>query len=168
MNDDPVWDSADDLARELADDPDWELYYDLRGRIRYLEREAGEGRLPECAVEGQCEDCFVASTTTCPISTDNDFISLLTYYSTGGSLFGQPAVRTQQSWAGPIRVKRLRTLIRVLQRHKIPMHWELVAKIVKEEEPALFPSPRSVLGTLISSPDRFSPGPPGSYFLNPG
>ncbi len=158
MSDDLVWDSADD--------PGWDIYDELWPHIRHLEHEAGEGRLPRCAFEGRCEDCPVASGKTCPISTDNDFISLLLYYSATDSGLSQLTAQSSQSWTQTVREQRLNLIARVLQRNKLAMHWELVAKIVKEEEPVLFPSPRSVLATLRGNPERFSMESPGSYFLN--
>ena len=46
------------------------------------------------------------------------------------------------------------------------MHWQLLARIVEEENPGLFPSHASIRGILASNPDQFSEDSPGSYFLD--
>ena len=91
----------------------------------------------------------------CPLASDGDFIALLHYYT------------SLHTAAEKLKQRRLHAIIRILERHRLPMHWELVARIVDDENPELFPSNRSVLGILAHNPDRFSEDSPGSYFLGP-
>ena len=138
----------------MANQLDWVLYYDdVQAHVRYLEVQARKGSLPTCATEERCEDCPLGG--QCPVSADNDFIALLLYYS------------SLHTVTENLRDRRLHAVVRVLRRHKLPMHWELVAQIVDKEEPQLFPSDKSVLGILTRNPDRFSEDSPGSYFLEP-
>ena len=137
----------------MAGQPGWDQYDDLQAHVRYLEVLAHQGILPVCATEGHCEECPLGA--VCPVASDIDFMALLHYYS------------SLHAAAEQLRERRLHAVIRVLRRHKLPMHWELLARILEEEEPKLFPSHRSVLGVLARNPDRFSEDSPGSYFLEP-
>ena len=135
----------------LAGQPDWNRYDDIQAHVRYLEVQAHQGILPACAAEGYCEECPLDA--VCPVASDSDFIALLRYY------------RSLHADAEQFKERRLHAVSRVLRRHQLPMHWELVARILEEEEPNLFPSHRSVLGILVHNPNRFSEDSPGSYFL---
>lgn len=134
---------------------DWLQYDDdvLQAQIRFLEGEARRGVLPECAVGGECYDCPLISDRICELALDADFMSLLSYYN---SIY-MAAKQLQQ--------RRVNAVAKVLQRHRLAMHWELVAKILKEEEPGLFSTDRAVLNILARNPHRFSQDTVGSYFL---
>ena len=135
----------------MAAQLDWDRYDDLQAHIRYLESEARRGFLPSCVTHSYCEECPLGA--RCPVASDNDFISLLEHFS------------TLYAAAEQLKERRLVAVSRVLQKHKLPMHWELVARIIDEEEPELFPSHRSVLGILVRNPSLFTEDSPGSYFL---
>ena len=137
----------------LAERSDGDQYDDLQAQVRFLEVQARQGILPACATGSHCDECPFSP--VCPIAPDRDFMALLHYYSSLHAVDEQ------------LKQRRLNAVIRILKRHRLPMHWELVAGIVEEEEPKLFPSHRSVLGILTRNPDRFSEDSSGSYFLGP-
>ena len=137
----------------MAEQPEWDHYDDLQALVRYLEVQARQGILPACATEGHCEECPLG--TECPAAYDSDFMSLLRYY------------RSLYSASERLRERRINAVVQVLQRHKLPMHWELVAQIVEDQEPKLFPSHWSVRSVLTRNPDQFSEDSSGSYFLEP-
>ena len=135
---------------------DWMPYDDvMQAHLRFLEGEAHRGVLPECAMGGQCYDCSLMSEFACELALDADFMALLTYYSS-------IHLATER-----LNRKRVNAVANVLKRHKLAMHWELVARIVKEEEPDLFSTDRSVLSILVRNPQRFFKDTQGSYFLAP-
>ena len=136
----------------MAEQPEWDQFDDLQALFRYLERQARQGILPACAAEGYCEECPLG--TECPVAYDSDSMSLLRYY------------QSQYAASERIKEKRINAVVQVLQRHKLPMHWELLVQIVEEKEPGLFPSRWSVRSVLTRNPDQFSEDSSGSYFLS--
>lgn len=136
--------------------PDWNQADDgVQVHARFLLAQARHGVLPECAIGGICEDCPLVSLATCPLAFDVDFMALLDHYN--------------EEYADYERLKerRLRALTRVLRRHKLAMHGELIARIVNEAEPGLFPNDKSVLATLAHHPEFFFEETPGAYCLAP-
>ena len=85
------------------------------------------------------------------MASDNDFIALLEYY------------QSRNVAAQEVRVRRTQVVADILQRHKVAMHWQLVAKIAIESEPILFPSPRAVQFILASDSHLFAEETPGCY-----
>ncbi len=69
--------------------------------------------------------------------------------------------------AEQLRERRMDAVARILRRHKIAMHWELLAAIVISGEDGLFLSERAVLATLAHNPDWFLEESPGCYRLLP-
>ena len=135
---------------------DWMPYDEvLWAHMRFLEGQARRGILPECAMGGQCYDCPLESEIECGVVLDADFLALLGYYCS-------IHLANEQ-----LNQNRVNAVSSVLKRHKLAMHWELVARIVKEEEPDLFSTDRSVLSVLVKNPQRFFKDTQGSYFLAP-
>ena len=87
------------------------------------------------------------------MTLDNDFISLLEYY------------QSRNVAAEEVRVRRKQVVADILQRHKVAMHWQLVAKIAIESEPTLFPSPRAVQFILASDSHWFAEEDSGLLLL---
>ena len=115
--------------------------------------QAYNGILPECSRGGLCQDCPVLNTLGCPIAADTDFMALLEYYSSRFEAVAE------------LRERRIDLVAEILRRHKLAMHWELIAKIAMEENPAVFTSQRSVLGILAQNPQLFRDESFGSYSL---
>ena len=128
-------------------------YEDVQAHVRFLSAEAYRGNLSGCPSGEQCEDCPWASLVACAIASDTEFMALLHVYA------------SEHAAAEQLRERRVNALVKILQRHKLAMHWEFVARIAIEAESDLFPSDRSVLGILVHHPERFSEDSAGSYIL---
>ena len=128
---------------------------DVEAHVQFLSREAYRGNLPTCAIRGICEDCPLVRRGACSVAADVDFIALLKYYC------------SIHAGVEEVRERRVTALVAILQRHGLEMHWEFVARIVRQEEPRLFSNDRSVLGTLANNHKWFSEGAPGCYYEAP-
>jgi hypothetical protein len=93
-----------------------------------------EGHLPDCVVhEGfRCWDCPFGDWRTCPVLGDPDFRSYLRWQHEREVLYRRR------------RGRRIQILTSILNKHKLSLHWELVAKIAMDEAPNLFDSPQAV------------------------
>ena len=128
----------------MANRPDRLLdYEELQAHSQALVAQAYGGNLPECSRGCLCEDCPILSHLGCPIAGDTDFIALLEYYS------------SRHEAISKLREKRIDVIAEILRRHKLAMHWELLARIAMAEDSTLFPNDRSVLGILSHNPEMF-------------
>jgi len=102
------------------------------------------GHLPDCVESGkECWECGWDEPSNCPLRTDPDYRSYLTYVNER-RLEGE---RTKQI--------RLQGVLNIYVRHKVPLHWEWAAQIATEEFPSLFPSSASVRQILYANPHLF-------------
>lgn len=110
---------------------------------QFLHREVGG--LPDCVrIEGaRCLDCPFGDWRRCPILLDPDVRSYLQWQ-------GERTIEYYRD-----RERKLTALRGVFRNHKIPLHWEIVARIVQEEDPSLFESPRSIRNLLFLNQDIF-------------
>ena len=99
----------------------------------------GDGELPPCITnrDGHCADCMYSDLESCPVLRDPDALSYLRW------------LYERAEFARQIRARRIEILRDILTRHKLPLHWEVIAKVALEEAPALFESANSVRNTLF-------------------
>ena len=111
-----------------------------------LIRQLGSLGLPECVrSEGsECFDCQFGDSTTCPLLAEPDMRSYYAYLAENQDRYLEK------------RQKKVEALRRVYENWAVPLHWEIAARIVMEEEPNLFPSQDSVRGLIFSNEVTFS------------
>ncbi len=95
--------------------------------------------LPPCIThrDDHCPDCMYGDLESCPVLRDPDALAYLRWlYERAG-------------FSRQIRARRIEILRDILTRHKLPLHWEVIAKVALEEAPAFFESANSVRNTLF-------------------
>ena len=123
---------------------DWLYGNDWSGSLeRVIYRELGG--LPDCVLtEGvKCLDCPFGDPGACPVLQDPDVRSYLRWQ-------GERTIEYYRD-----REKKIEALKRVFRNHRLPLHWEIVARIVQGESPDLFDSPKSVRSVLFLNQDIF-------------
>ena len=135
----------------LYGDDDWS------GSIDHVIYQEGGG-LPDCVVdEGtRCLVCPFGDWHTCPV-------------------LGDPDVRSYLRWRGERtieyyreREQKIKRLLRILRIHKLPLHWEIIARIAQDETPDLFDSPNTVRSLLFFNQDVFQHNGGGVFELREG
>ena len=123
---------------------EWHYSDDWGGSIERVIYREGVG-LPDCVVdEGtRCIDCPFGDPRTCPLLQDPDLRSYLSFR-------GERALEYYQD-----REEKIAALRRVFRKHRLPLHWEIVARIARDEAPDLFSSPDSVRSLLFFNRDFF-------------
>jgi hypothetical protein len=116
----------------------------------------GQGDIPPCIASRiyQCSDCIFGDIGSCPVVLDPDSLAYLRW------LYERAGVSRQ------IRAKRIEILRDILRRHRLPLHWEVIAKVALEEAPALFESVNSVRNTLFLNQSIFSHQGEGVFGLH--
>ncbi len=124
-------------------------------RVFCEHRVSTTGWLPECVrTEGdRCWDCPLEDPAACPIRGDPDYFDYLRW------------LRSRYVARERLRVRRIGALRSILVRHKLPLHWQMVAKIAEGEFPKLFDSPESVKQWLVLNPAVFEPEQEGIFGL---
>jgi hypothetical protein len=74
---------------------------------------------------------------SCPVLRDPDALAYLRW------------LYERAEFSRQIRARRIEVLADILTRHKLPLHWEVIAKVALEEAPTLFESADSVRSTLF-------------------
>jgi len=123
----------------------WDAEPEVTG-LRQLQRLAlTTGRLPNCMLSDayDCYDCPVEGASRCPVRAEADHRSYLL------------SLRDRYLAYKRKRVKQIKVLKTILKRHKLPLHWENLAKLALQEAPDLFDSGHSVRGLLYFNPEIF-------------
>jgi hypothetical protein len=105
---------------------------------------AGRIPLPAC-LNGrtrQC-DCLFWDPANCPILQDPEAAEYLKWVYERGAVYRS------------LREQRIARLEEILQRHGLPLHWEVIARIASSEAPAIFDSPNITRQLLFSNDTIF-------------
>lgn len=135
---------------------DWLYGNDWSGSLeRVIYREGG---LPDCVLtEGlKCLDCPFGDPDACPVLQDPDVRSYLRWQ-------GERTIEYCREREE--KIKRLRGIFR---NHKLPLHWEIIARIAQDETPDLFDSPNTVRSLLFFNQDTFQHNGGGVFELREG
>lgn len=120
--------------------------YELASRLKNIEqRVLTSGWLPCCLLteELECDDCPLTDCVPCPVNGDGDYRSYLLWLHDHHVAYQR------------VRQKRIEVLKTILEKHRLPLHWEVLAELAIRMVPGLFDSPQSVKGLLFSNPDIF-------------
>lgn len=112
-------------------------------------------RLPACTGEGEpCPDCRHGTWRRCPIFSDPAYRDFLR------------ATADRVRYQVTQRELRVEALASVLERHAVPLHWEIIARIVREQHPYLFPNNTEVLTLLNRDSAHFAETSDGVYVVS--
>lgn len=103
------------------------------------------GWLPSCigSKEYDCYDCPLDNVGTCPVRSDDDYCSYLLW------LHDRYVSQERQ------RRQRIKILKNILKKHRLPLHWEVLAALAFREAPKLFESAHSIRGLVYNNSDVF-------------
>ena len=119
--------------------------YEDGDSLASIEQTIYHGGLPDCVLrEGtRCWDCRFGDYRDCPVLADPDVRSYLRWR----------AETTAEYYKD--RAKKIAALETILLRHRLPLHWEVMAKIALDEFPELYESNNVVRMLLFFNADRF-------------
>ena len=116
------------------------------GKYTHTERRVlTSGWLPDCMSSDKydCYGCPLDDFKGCPIDQDGDYRSYLQWLQ-------ERYVRYEH-----IRQQRIKVLKSILKRHKLPLHWEVLAELALRIAPEVFDSQQSVKGLVYFNTDTF-------------
>jgi hypothetical protein len=125
---------------------------------RWSEHSSGHSEdSPSClrddSVEAPCPECPFWDAISCPIASDPEYRS---YYD-----WDHERRREYESQ----RAEQIDTLTRILIAHGLPLHYEVITAMAREQRPDLFQTPRSVLQLMSWRPRIFEALGAGVYRL---
>lgn len=115
-------------------------------KLAHVERRVlTSGWVPDCILNEthDCYGCPFEDVQSCPVTMDEDYCSYLLWLRDR---------YLEYEW---LRQKRVRVLKEILRRHKLPLHWEVLAALAFRAAPDLFDSANSVRGLVHFNPDIF-------------